>query len=59
MGGQTHLRVNSLGGLVTKRMCIILTVWSENKSIQETTLFHQDNVLYAEERVIDGENVSI
>jgi len=40
-------------------MCIILTVWSANKSIRETALFHQDDVLYPEERVIDGENISI
>jgi hypothetical protein len=40
-------------------MCITFTVWSANKGIQETALFHQGDDLYIEERVIDGEAVSI
>jgi hypothetical protein len=30
-----------------------------NRGTQETALFHQDDVLYAKKRVIDGETVSI
>jgi hypothetical protein len=40
-------------------MCITLTIWSANKGIWETTLFHQGDVLYVEDKVIDEEAVSI
>ena len=46
-------------GLVTEIMWTTLTVWNVIKGTLETTLFLWGDVLYTEDRVINGETISI